>query len=302
MIVKKVIDMAFVNTFDEVRANKIKSVLLIIFFILLIAFLGMLFGAYYGSAWSGLILAVFSGLFYVMIAYSFGDKMVLNMSGAKPVTKKEYPHLFHTVEGLAVAAGLPAPKAYVIQSEALNAFATGRDPQNAAIAVTTGLLKALKRQELEGVIAHEMAHIKNYDIRMMLLTSVLIGIVVMMSDFMLRSFLFGGRGKKSHPALMIVSLVFAILAPIIGHMIRLAISRKREYLADASGALLTRYPEGLASALEKIKGSPAKLDTANRAMAHLYISNPFGKVKGFFAKAFSTHPPIDDRISKLRRM
>ena len=228
------------------------------------------------------------------------------MSSAKPATKKEFPHLFHTVEGLSLAAGIPTPKAYVINSPALNAFATGKDPKNAAVAVTTGLLEKLNRQELEGVIAHELAHIKNYDIRMMLLTSVLIGIIVMMSDFMLRSFLWGGltgrRSGKTHPALIIISIVFAILAPIIGHMIRLAISRKREFLADATGAQLTRYPEGLASALEKISGSSEQLKSANRATAHMYIANPFKKTKGFFKKAFSTHPPIDKRIQKLRGM
>ena len=293
-----------INMFDEVRKNKIKSVVLILFFVAFIGFLGILFGLYYNDPFSGLILAVIAGMFYLFISYSFGDKMILSISGAREVTKKEYPYLFHAIEGLAVAANIPKPKAYVIDSPALNAFATGKSPETASVAVTTGLLKSLNRQELEGVLSHEFSHVKNYDTRMMMLTAVLVGVIVRLSDFMFRSFLFGGRrdGERLHPAVILLSIFFAILAPIIGELIKLAVSRRREFLADASGAVLTRYPEGLASALEKIKGSTAKLDTASSATAHLYISDPFAKTKKFLSGAFSTHPPIDERIKRLRMM
>ncbi|MCK5322463.1 MAG: M48 family metallopeptidase, partial [Candidatus Aenigmarchaeota archaeon] len=193
-----------------------------------------------------------------------------------------------------------------------NAFATGRNPEHASVTVTTGLLNKMNRQELEGVIAHEMSHIKNYDIRMMMLTTVLIGVVTLLSDFLLRSFLWGsigGRrdnregGGQAAIIFIVIGLALAILAPLIGQMIRLAISRKREFMADASGASLTRYPEGLASALEKIRKDPDPLvDKANKATAHLFISTPFRKTKGFTAKLFATHPPIDERIQKLRKM
>lgn len=293
-----------ISMFNEVRMNKIKSIILVLLFIGFIVFLGIIFGMYYGNPYSGLALALFSSLLYVGISYFFGDKMVLTMSGAKEVTKREHPHLFHAVEGLAIAAHIPTPRAYVIESPALNAFATGKSPESASVAVTTGLLKALNRQELEGVLAHELSHIKNYDTRMMILTAVLVGVVVFMSDFMFRSFLFGrsNNDRNVHPLVIVLSILFAILAPIVGELIKLAVSRRREYLADASGAILTRYPEGLASALEKIKASSAPLQSASQATAHLYISNPFTKTKKLFGNLFSTHPPIDERISRLRNM
>jgi len=201
------------------------------------------------------------------------------------------------------------PKCYVIDDTALNAFATGRDPQNSAICVTTGLLKTMNRQELEGVVAHEMSHIKNYDIRVMLLTAVLVAVLTLLSDIFLRSFLFGGgrssdrEGGQLQVVLIVVGLVLVILSPLIGQLIKLAVSRKREYLADASGAMLTRYPPGLASALKKIKKDPDPLvDHANRATAHLFISTPFRKKSGFFTGLFSTHPPIEERIKRLEAM
>ncbi|MBR9675699.1 M48 family metallopeptidase [Candidatus Woesearchaeota archaeon] len=299
--------------FDEVRANKIKSVFLITLFFGIIILLGLVFGAVYGSNYFGIGLAVVVSTVYFLVSWFSGDKMILKMSGARPVTKKEYPHLFHTIEGLAVAAGLPTPKAYVIDDTALNAFATGRSPEHASITVTTGLMNKLNRQELEGVIAHEMSHIKNFDIRFMMLTALLVGIITLLSDFLLRTFLWGGHGRSRNSGkgggataiLIVVGLLLAILAPIIGQMIKLAISRKREYMADASGAILTRYPPGLASALNKIKGDPDPLvDKANKATAHLFINTPFRKnQKGvMFASLFSTHPPIDDRIKKLKEM
>jgi len=296
--------------FDEVRHNKIKSGILISFFVVILAALGAFLGYLYGNIYLGLILAVSISSIYALISYHKGNKMILKMTGAKEVTKQEYPHLFHTVEGLAVAAGIPTPKSYIIDDSALNAFATGKDPKNASITVTTGLLKVLNRQELEGVIAHEMSHIKNYDIRVMMLAAVLVGITVLLSDFILRSFLWGGAGRRrssgggnAHVILIVVGLVLAILAPLIGELIKLSISRKREFIADANGAILTRYPPGLASALKKISKDPDPLvDKANKATAHLFISTPFRKKKGLVMRMFQTHPPIEERITRLEQM
>ena len=297
--------------FNEARNNKIKSVFLMFVFILVIGALGAIIGIFYGNLYFGLIIAVIFSLIYSMIGFYSGGSMILKMSGAKPVTKKEYPYLYHTVEGLSISAGMPTPKAYVIEDSALNAFATGRDPKNASITVTTGLLKAMNRQELEGVVAHEMSHIKNYDIRFMMLTAVLVGIVVLLSDFLLRSFLWGGHGGRrdskrgGQMALILIAIGFilAILAPIIGELVKLAISRKREFMADASGAILTRYPPGLAGALKKISKDPDPLvDKANKATAHLFISTPFRKRTGFVTNLFLTHPPIEERIKRLESM
>jgi len=295
--------------FDEVRSNKLRSWLLIFFFIILIGFLGAAFGLYIDSIIAGVIIAMIIGVVYTLIVFNSGGSMILSMSGARPVTKQEFPHLYHTIEGLALAADVPTPKAYVIEDSAMNAFATGKDPKHASVTVTTGLLKTLNRQELEGVIAHEMSHVKNYDIRFMMLTAVLVGIVVLLSDFLLRSFLWGGKGRSSKNSgqlgiiLIVVGLVLAILAPLIGEMIKLAISRKREYMADASAVVLTRYPPGLAGALKKISADPDPLvDKANKATAHLFISTPFRKKKSFMTRLFSTHPPIQDRISRLEQM
>ncbi|MBI4448163.1 M48 family metallopeptidase [Candidatus Woesearchaeota archaeon] len=294
--------------FNEVRNNKVKSVFLVSFFIVLIGVLGAVFGIVYNNLYFGIVLAIVVSIIYSLIGYYSGGSMILKMSGAREVTKKEYPHLFHTIEGLTIAAGIPTPKAYVIEDSAMNAFATGRSPKHASITVTTGLLKTMNRQELEGVIAHEMSHIKNYDIRFMMLTAVLVGIVTLLSDFLLRSFLWGGhRDRKGGGNLTIIlivaGLLLAILSPIIGELIKLAINRKREYMADASGAILTRYPPGLANALKKISKDPDPLvDKANKATAHLFISTPFRNSKGFVAGLFATHPPIEERIKRLGEM
>ncbi|MBI4145519.1 M48 family metallopeptidase [Candidatus Woesearchaeota archaeon] len=296
------------NIHEEVRWNKIKTHLIISLFIILIAALGYSLGIIYGAPIFGFIVAVIGALFYTIIMYIQGSNLILKTTGAREVTKREYPHLFHTVEGLAIAAGIPTPKCYVIDDTARNAFATGRSPKNASITVTTGLLATLDRQELEGVVAHEMSHIKNYDIRVMLMTAVLVGITILLSDFILRSFLYGGhRERKEGGGLLLiliaVAIVLAILAPIIGELIKLAVSRRREYLADSNGALLTRNPEGLASALGKIKADPDPLvDKANKATAHLFISTPFRRTTGVVARLFSTHPAIEDRINRLKSM
>ena len=275
-----------------------------------VIFVGFVVGFFYGSTYFGVGLALVIGIIYFLISYYGGANAILAMTKAKEAKKPEYTYLINTVEGLAIAAGLAKPpKVYVINDDALNAFATGRDPEHSSITVTTGLLDKLNRLELEGVIAHEMSHIKNFDFRVMMLAAVMVGITVLLSDFLLRSFLWGRRGRDKEGGqltfvFIIVGIALAILAPLVGEAIKLAISRKREYLADASGALLTRYPKGLADALKKIKSDPDPLvDHANKATAHLFISTPFRKSKrSFLKKLYSTHPPIDDRIKRLEGM
>ncbi len=298
--------------FDEIRSNKRKSWVLVTVFIFILGLLGAVFGSvWFGADRQGaLIGASYAFVFacvYVLIGMKTGDRLILQMTGARPVTKKEFPYLFHTIEGLALAAGVPTPKAFVIDDSARNAFATGMSPERASITVTTGLLKSLNRQELEGVLAHEMSHIKNYDVRFMMLVTLLIGALTLISDFILRSFLWGGGRREERGnltlALILLGLLLAVLSPLIGQLIRLAISRKREFLADANAVALTRYPPGLANALEKIKADPDPLvDKANKATAHLFISTPFRKQTGLLARLFSTHPPIEERIQRLREM
>jgi heat shock protein HtpX len=296
--------------YEEIAANKRKTYLLVLVFIAFIAFIGYVVGFFYGNSYFGLILAFVVGTIYFLISYYGGSNMILTMTRAKEAKKTKYAHLINTVEGLSIAAGLSKPpKVYVIKDSALNAFATGRSPEHSSVTVTTGLLEKLNRLELEGVIAHELSHIKNYDIRVMMLASVMVGITVLLSDFILRSFLWGrgGRDRDSGGATMVfivVGIALAILAPLVGEAMKLAISRKREYLADASGAMLTRYPKGLADALRKIKEDPDPLvDHANKATAHLFISTPFRRTKKSFMKnLFSTHPDINSRIAKLEKM
>lgn len=296
--------------YEEISANKRKSYLLIFCFFIFIVLIGLVLGLFYGNQYFGLGLAFVVGVIYFLFSYYGGANAILTMTKAKEAKKPQYAHLINTVEGLSIAAGLKkAPKVYVIEDSALNAFATGRDPEHSAVTVTTGLLEKLNRLELEGVIAHEISHIKNYDIRVMMLAAVMVGLTVLLSDFLLRSFLWGSHGRKREQnnmtiVFILVGLALAILSPFIGEAIKLAISRKREYLADASGALLTRYPKGLADALRKIKEDPDPLvDHANKATAHLFISTPFRRSKKTFIKnLFSTHPPIDNRIKRLDSM
>jgi len=295
--------------YQEIASNKRKSYLLVFLFIVVIIGLGYVLGYFWGAPYFGLALAAIFTIIYTIIIFYSGDKAILAMTSAKPVKKEDYPHLFHTVEGLAIAAGIPKPKLYVIDDTAINAFATGRNPQNAAITVTKGCVNRLNRQELEGVIAHEMAHIKNFDIRLMLITVMMVGVILLLSDFMLRSFIWGGHGKKRDSGgqgqliLIIIGIALAILAPIFAHLIKLAISRKREYLADASGAMLTRYPQGLANALKKIRDDQEPLvEAANRATASLFIANPLKRLKGRKINLWSTHPDVNSRISKLEGM
>ena len=247
---------------------------------------------------------IFSGLMSIG-SYYYSDKLVLATSGARPASKKNFPKYFRVVENLSIGAGLPMPKIYVIDDPSPNAFATGRDPKHAVIAATTGLLDMMNDPELEGVIAHELSHVKNYDIRLAAVVAVLVGFVVVVSDIFIRMSFYRGRDdRNSNGVFLIVAIIFAILSPIAATLIQLAVSRKREFLADASGVLLTRYPQGLASALEKLKNDHTPPRTASNATAHLYIENPFDnkKVKNFFTGLFNTHPPLDERIKILRSM
>jgi heat shock protein HtpX len=293
--------------YEQIAANKRKSFLLFAFFAAFIFLLAGVFGQLMGMGEAGLALAVVISFAIALISYYSSDKVVLAISRARPVTKEEFPHLYDVVEGLAIAAGVPAPRCFVIDDTAPNAFATGRKPENSAICVTTGLLEKMNRVELEGVISHEMSHIKNYDMRLMTLTVVMVGIVALLSDWIMRSFWWGGRrgGRDKSGAgaiFLVVGLVLALLSPIIAQLIQLAISRKREFLADASGAMLTRYPAGLASALRKLESDPEPLEAANKATAHLYIVNPLKNFKGAVNKLFNTHPPIEERIAALEKM
>ena len=292
--------------YEQIAENKRKSFLLLFTFMLFFLLLGWIFGQFYNSGIAGIVIALVIAVFIALITFSYGDKIVLGISRAKPVDPKENPYLYNVVEGLAIAAGIPKPKAYIIEDTAPNAFATGRAPKNSAIAVTTGLLQKMNRLELEGVIAHEMSHIKNFDIRYATLVVILVGTVALLSDWMGRSF-FYGRGRRDrrgggNAVIIILALILAILAPLIAKLLQFAISRQREYLADSSGAMLTRYPEGLASALEKISQDTEPLEVANKATAHLYIVNPLLEFRGKLNNLFLTHPPTEERIKRLREM
>lgn len=296
--------------YEQITRNKWKSFFLILFFLCLIFALVWIFGELTGWGPQGLIIAVIIAVAMTFGSYYASDKIVLAISKAKPVEKKDYPYLYNVVEGLAIAAGLPKPRCYIIDDTAPNAFASGRNPKNSVIVVTKGLLEKLNRAELEGVIAHEMAHIKNYDVLVQTLTVVMVGVVVLLSDWILRSFIWGGRRRRTSSKgrgsgaeiLIVVGLVLAVLSPIVSQLVRLAVSRKREFLADANGALLTRYPPGLASALKKLAADREPLEAANKATAHLYIVNPLKDIKGRVNKLFNTHPPIEERISALEKM
>ena len=276
--------------------------LMFVFFCVVIA-VGWAIAAYYNSP-GILALAVILAIGMNIFSYWFSDTIVIAMAGAKPATGPEYIELNQVVENLCITAGLPKPKIYIIPDPAPNAFATGRNATHASVAVTSGLLSMMNRQELEGVLAHELSHIGNRDMIVSTVAVVLVGFVSLLSNFFLRSAMFGGgrdREERQNPVVAVLSIVLVILAPIIATLLQLAISRRREFLADASGALLTRYPEGLASALRKIGNYAQPMQTANTATAHLYISNPFGAqaAKSFLTKLFSTHPPIDERITAL---
>lgn len=259
-----------------------------------------------------LIVAVVLSIAMSFGSYWFSDKLVLAMSHAKPIQKSDAPELYRIVENLSITAGLPMPKLYIIEDAQPNAFATGRDGKHAVVAVTAGLLQRLERVELEGVLAHELSHIGNKDMLVSTIVVVLVGVVAILTDFFMRASFYGGfrghnddrRSAQLGIILLVVGILFAILAPIIAQLIKMAVSRKREFLADASGALLTRYPDGLARALEKISADPHQLRSASDATAHLYIASPFrGKEKtSWLHKLFMTHPPVEERIAALQEM
>ena len=281
--------------------------------LLMTAFLVMVIGIGYGAAYmlgnpSILYIAVLIAVVMNVGSYWYSDKLVIKMTGAVPATKQEYPVLWNVVENLSITAGLPMPKLYVVHDPAPNAFATGRDPEHAAVAATTGILALLNQVELEGVMAHELSHVGNRDMLVSTVAVVLAGFIAILADFFMRAMMFGGgdRDNKAGVVFLILGVVGIILAPIAAQMIQLAISRKREYLADASGALLTRYPEGLASALEKIHAYAQPMQRANNATAHLFIADPFGGdsrgLRQKISSLFQTHPPAADRIRILRNM
>lgn len=292
--------------YSQIDSNKRKTILLITIFLIFIIALGWFIGVYLDYGYGLFVFAVVFSVLTSLVSYYKGDSIALSSTKAQAIKQEDNPYVYRMVENLCITAGTPTPKVYIIDSPALNAFATGRDPRHASVALTTGIISALENEELEGVIAHELSHIKNYDIRLMTVVVVLVGMIAIISNFFFRARLFGGKRDSNNNSgggqlggiIMIIGLVLLILSPIIAELIKLAISRKREYLADASGALLTRYPEGLARALEKISQSNTPLATASAATAHLFISNPL-KSNGF-SKFFSTHPPIEERIKKLR--
>ncbi len=283
-------------------SNVRRTWVLMVLFLALIVGIGWTFSQIYGNP-GILYLAIIFSLLMNVIGYWYSDKIVLRLAGAQPARRDEFFDLYTVTENLAITAGLPMPKIYVINDPAPNAFATGRDKNHAVVAVTSGLLATLNRTELEGVIAHELSHIGNRDILLSTIVVVLVGLVAIMSDLFLRAQFFRSRdrGNRAGAILMLAGVILALLSPIIATLIQLAISRKREFLADSSSALLTRYPEGLANALEKIAGRAEPLARANNATAHLYISNPFGTRAGHgMARLFMTHPPIEERIKLLR--
>lgn len=297
--------------YTHVESAKRRTLLLMVLFVLFVSVLVELIALAVGLGPTAAIVALVVSLAFVFIGYYASSGLILAMSEAKPISESENPELYKVVENLCLGSGLPMPKIYIIDDAAPNAFATGRDPRHASITVTRGLLQKMDKLELEGVVAHELSHIGNYDTRLMMVTVVLVGFVALLADFFLRFTWFGagarprnrGRGEGLGGAIiLLIALVMAILAPLVAQAIRFAISRRRELLADASGALLTRYPEGLASALEKIARDEEPLSVANKATAPLYISNPLRGHESWMNRLFDTHPPIAKRIAALRSM
>ncbi|MFH1361498.1 MAG: M48 family metallopeptidase [bacterium] len=307
-------ELAKLNIYDQIDSNKRKTFFFILGFILFIVLIGWVMGLAFDDPYTFPLIAGVIAFASAIGSYYYSDKMVLAISGAKEIKKSDNPGLYSLVDNLCIGAGLPQPKVYIIDDTAPNAFATGRDPKHAVVAVTTGLLQKLDKPELEAVIAHELTHIGNYDIRLMTIVAILAGTVVLMSDLFMRWTWWGGRGRRRDSKgsgqlqliMFILAIVLAILSPIVAQLIKLAISRKREFLADAGAAMITRHPEALASALEKLTADPEPLEVANKATAHLYIINPLkehaGSSRAWFAKMFMTHPPLRERVAALRAM
>lgn len=297
------------NLYSHRDSNIRKTYLIFILFLIVVIGIGWFFSRLYNDV-SILIFAVFFSSVMSVIGYWFSDKIVLGMTKAKPVDMRSAPELYRVVENLSIAAGLPMPKVYIVPEMAPNAFATGRDPKHAVVAVTEGLLQKLDRSELEGVLAHELSHIGNRDMLVSTVVVVLVGFISILADIFLRSMFFGGGRRRDDRgaggALFLVGIILSVLAPIAAMLMQLAISRKREFLADASGALLTRYPEGLARALEKIAVDPTPMRSATNTTAHLWLDDPFthgistGKGVGWLHRLFMTHPPVFERVAALR--
>ncbi len=290
--------------YSAIAANKRKTWFIIALFVAIIGLLGWIFGNLYGDGSYGYVyLALSASAVYALIQYFLAAKIATAVNGAQEIERKDNPRLYRTVENLTIAAGMPMPKVYIMDDAAPNAFATGRDPNHAIVCATSGLLDIMSDTELEAVMAHELSHVRNYDIRVMLIVFGLVSAIGFIADMLMRMMWFGGRDNEerpSSPIFIIVGVAAAILAPIIATLVQLAVSRRREYLADSSGALLTRYPEGLASALEKIRDAGSVTRHQNSATAHLFFANPLKA--SFAANLLSTHPPIEERIAKLRAM
>jgi heat shock protein HtpX len=306
--------------YDRIASNVRKTWGLMFLFVLLIAALAWVMGYWTGWGYYGVIVAVVLAIVMTWGSYFSSDKIALSMSRAKPADEKQYAQLHNLVEGLSLAAGIPKPRVYVVEDPAPNAFATGRNPEHAAVAVTTGLLQTMNRDELEGVLAHELSHVQNRDTLVMTIAVTLVGVVVLLGDFFMRALWFGGgsrdndRGGGGPAAIFaILGIVLLILAPIFAQLLQFAISRRREYLADADAVFLTRHPEGMIGALEKLKGDETVVRTASRATAHLWIESPIqqhahegrrqtNKSGAWLNRMFNTHPPLDDRIEALRSL
>ncbi|HEX6844853.1 MAG TPA: M48 family metalloprotease [Actinomycetota bacterium] len=300
--------------YEQIAANKRKTVVLLLVGIAFLTLIGFVVGYLWSEPLVGLVLALGLSIALSIGSYFSGDKLVLASTRAREVTAQEEPRLHNIVEGLAIAAGIPKPRVYVVPERAPNAFATGRDPEHSSIAVTQGLLESLNRVELEGVIGHELAHVLDRDILVGTVVATVVGAAVLLSEFFMRSWLWGGfrgrRGSDNHGGivglvLLVVGLVLLLVAPIAGQIIKMSVSRNREFLADAQGAMLTRYPPGLVSALQKIAASPTAMHSANNATAHLWLNQPSrfeGEKMGPLEKLFSTHPPIQERITRLQEM
>jgi heat shock protein HtpX len=302
--------------YEQIAANKRKTVLLVLGALVLFGIVGYVIGALYlTSGWVGLAIALAIAAAMSIASYRYGDRLVLASTRAKAVSPDAEPRLHNIVEGISIAAGVPKPAVYVVPEQAPNAFATGRNPEHSSIAVTQGLLDMMNRVELEGVIGHELAHVQDRDILVGTIVATLVGAIVLVSEFFLRFWWIGGAGRRRDSSgdgggifgivLLVIGILLLILAPIAGQVIKLAVSRNREYLADAQGALLTRYPPGLISALRKIGASPTAMRSANNATAHLWLSQPSrlpGESTTRLERLFSTHPPIEDRIHRLEEM
>lgn len=306
--------------YENIASNRRRTAFIIVLFIIFIAALGFAIGIYFDYRYGvsgaySIMLMIFALVFAVIVSfasYYYSDKLVLQMTKAYPLTREQDTRVYYIVEGLSIAAGLPMPKIYIIEESGMNAFTTGRNPSNSVLVLTRGIMNNLNDEELKGVVAHELSHVKNYDILLGTIIVILVGMVTIIGNIMFRSLIFGGGRRSSSSRnsgggilnliFLAIGLLLIILSPLIATVIRFAISRQREYLADSNGALITRYPAGLASALRKISAY-SEVSTANNAIAHMFISNPFGKnTKVMFSSLFNTHPPIEERVRRLEKM